>query len=175
MAAPTSTSFPVQAWGRPDTRLAQAGQRVVATRAGSRLVRALVPLDRRVLLATNGRCTALGPFGTPMLLLTTTGSRSGRARTTPLVYLSDGPAVLVAGSNFGQERHPAWSANLLARPEATVSIGGEAIAVRARLLDGDERRRAWARFVAAGRPYRAYEDRTDRTIRVFSLERAEGS
>lgn len=171
MADATSTTFPVRTWGRPDTALARAGQRFVATRAGSWVVRTMVPFDRWLLVRSGGRFTALGPFGTPMLLLTTTGSHSGRPRTTPLVCLPDGDAVLVAGSNFGQQHHPAWSANLLAHPEATVAVGGQTIPVLARSLDGSARQRAWERFMAVGRPYRVYEGRTDRTIRVFSLSR----
>jgi deazaflavin-dependent oxidoreductase (nitroreductase family) len=136
-------------------------------------VRAVVPLDRWVLERSGGRFTALGPFGTPLLLLTTTGARSGAPRTTPLLYLHDGDRILLAASNFGQGRHPAWSANLLACPRAVVAIGGERIAVVARLLEGEERDLAWRRFEEAARPYRAYGDRTDRTIRLFSLERAD--
>ncbi len=136
------------------------------------LLRALVPLDRWVLERSGGRYTALGPFGTPLLLLTATGARSGRPRTTPLFYLHDGARILVAASNFGRSSHPAWSANLLAHPDAAVTIGGERIGVRARLLTGTEAERGWERFCRAARPYRAYAERTDRTIRVFALERA---
>ena len=171
MAEATSTAFPVRTWGRSGTALARAGQRFVATRAGSWVVRTMVPFDRWLLLRSKGRFTALGPFGIPMLVLTTTGSRSGRPRTTPLVCLPDGDAVWVAGSNFGLQRHPAWSGNLLAHPEATVAVGGQTIPVLARLLDGAARQRAWEQFVAVGGPYRVYASRTDRTIRVFALTR----
>jgi deazaflavin-dependent oxidoreductase (nitroreductase family) len=164
--------FPDVRWGRDDGWLAKTGRRFAGTAAGSALVRSLVPLDRRLLQRSGGRYTMLGPFGSPLLLLTTTGARSELPRTTPLVYLRDGRQILLAGSNFGQDRHPAWSTNLLAHPDAEVTIGGQKIAVRARLLEGHERDAAWAEFVAVG-PYRVYEHRTDRTIRVFALERAE--
>jgi deazaflavin-dependent oxidoreductase (nitroreductase family) len=89
-----------------------------------------------------------------------------------LVFLRQGRSLLLAGSNFGQSHHPAWSANLLAHPDAEVRIGGERFAVRARLLEGAERQAAWELFRAAG-PYRVYETRTDRTIRVFALDRVD--
>ena len=163
--------FPDVRWGRSDTPIARAAQRAVSTSMGSRLVRSVVPLDRWVLTRTHGRFTALGPFGSPLLLLTTTGARSGLARTTPLVYLLDGDRILLAGSNFGQQHHPAWSTNLIAHPHASVTIAGTTYPVAAELLEGEERRRGWEAFEEAARPYQVYGDRTDRTFRVFALSR----
>jgi deazaflavin-dependent oxidoreductase (nitroreductase family) len=165
--------FPDVRWGRSGTAAARAGERFVASRVGAACTRAVVPLDRWVLRRSHGRRTVLGPFGAPLLLLTTTGSVSGQPRTTPLVYLLDGSSALVVGSNFGQAHHPAWSTNLLARPDATVAIGGTDYPVRAVLLSGSERATAWAAFEAAAAPYRAYVDRTEREIRVFRLTRTD--
>ena len=151
--------------------MARAAQRAVATSVGSRLVRALVPLDRWVLMRTQGRFTALGPFGSPLLLLSVTGATTGRERTTPLVYLLDGDWILVTGSNFGQQQHPAWSTNLIAHPDARVTIAGTSYLVHAELLEGEERQRGWEAFEEAARPYRVYGSRTDRTFRVFALSR----
>lgn len=162
--------FPDARWGSDRGPVAAAGRRFVGTAAGSALVRSLVPLDRRLLARSGGRYTVLGPFGVPLLLLTTTGATSGRPRTTPLVFLRHGNSILLAGSNFGRQRHPGWSTNLLAHPEAEVTVAGQRIPVRARLLDGAERERAWEQFRAAG-PYGVYEQRTARTIRVFRLDR----
>lgn len=162
--------FPDQRWGRPDSALAKLAHRAAATKAGAVLIRRMVPVDRYVLTKTKGRFTALGPVGSPLLLLTTTGSRSGQPRTTPLVYLVNGQRILLTGSNFGGERHPAWSTNLIMHPEATVVIAGVEHQVRATLLEGDERDGAYAEFEAAAAPYRAYRGRTDREIRVFALE-----
>lgn len=167
--------FPDVRWGRPDTTAARVAHRVAGTPAGSWLIRALVPTDRWLLVRTQGRYTVLGPLGTPLLLLTTTGARSGRSRTTPLVYVADGERILLAGSNFGQARHPAWSANLLAHPRATVAIGGRVFDVVAELLGGKERDQAWARFEATASTYRDYLSRTDREIRVFALQLAPGA
>jgi deazaflavin-dependent oxidoreductase (nitroreductase family) len=135
------------------------------------LIRSLVPVDRWLLLRSGGRYTVLGPFGSPLLLLTTTGARSNQPRTTPLVYLLDRDGILLAGSNFGQERHPAWSTNLLAHPGATVGIAGVDYPVTATLLEGEAREAGWKKFAAAAAPYRAYVERTNRTIRVFRLAR----
>ena len=174
MTAPRmDRGFPDVRWGRADSAGARVGQRFAATKPGALLIRMLVPADRWVLRRSRGRRTVLGPFGSTLLLLTTTGSRSGEPRTTPLVYLHDGDAILLAGSNFGQARHPAWSTNLLANPAASVSIGGMDLPVSAVLLEGPERDAAWAAFERAAAPYRAYVQRTDRTIRVFRLTRRE--
>jgi len=169
--ASDAQEFTVVAWGRGDTKIAKAGQWFVGTSPGSWLVRTMVPLDRWVLSKSNGRFTALGPFGSPLLLLTVTGAKSGLPRTTPLVYLLDGDRLLVVGSNFGQAHHPAWSTNLLANPDATVTIAGVRTPVHAELLEGEERQRCWELFEEAARPYQVYGTRTDRTIRVFALTR----
>jgi len=164
-----SGGFPDVRWGRSNTKLARAGQWLVSTSVGSWVVRTMVPLDRWVLTRSGGRFTALGPFGTPLLVLETTGARSGAARSTPLVYLLDGDRILVVGSNFGQEHHPAWSTNLLKTPRAHVTIAGVRYPVTATMLEGPERAEGWAMFEEAARPYRAYGSRTTREIRVFSL------
>jgi deazaflavin-dependent oxidoreductase (nitroreductase family) len=166
-----AVGFPDVRWGSAETRLAKAGQWLVSTKPGSWLVRTMVPLDRWVLTRSDGRFTALGPFGSPLLLLTAKGAKTGLPRTTPLVYLLDGERILVVGSNFGQHDHPAWSTNLLANPDAEVTIGGVRSLVRAELLEGAERSEGWAKFEDAARPYQVYGTRTDRTIRVFALER----
>ncbi len=163
--------FPDGRWGASDTALARGLQRFAASPLGSATIRKLVPLDRKVLLRSHGRYTVLGPFGSPMLLLTVTGRKSGLPRTTPLVYLPDGEALLVVGSNFGQERHPAWALNLSANNEAAISIRGEQFHVVAQELEGDARERAWNLFAALAKPYEAYGGRTSRHIKVFALRK----
>src|SRR4029450_10536695 len=88
--------------------------------------------DRWVLWRTKGRFTATGPPLFPTMVLTTTGAGWGEPRRVALVYLPDGDGALVVASNFGGERHPAWSANLLAHPDAEVGAGGEGGAGAAR-------------------------------------------
>jgi deazaflavin-dependent oxidoreductase (nitroreductase family) len=165
--------FPDGRWGSTTSPLTPLLHRFAASPVGSATIRRLVPLDRRLLRRSGGRYTVLGPFGSPMLLLTATGASSGLPRTTPLVYLPDGDALIVVGSNFGQGHHPAWVANLAAHPDATVAIRGRTFAVRAIELEGAARAEAFARFEALAKPYQAYAARTDRTIRVFALHARE--
>ncbi len=79
----------------------------------------------------------------PVLLLTTTGRKSGQQRTSPVVYLAHGPNVVLIDTNAGNERLPAWSLNLGANPEAEVELGRERRAVRARQAEGEERVELW--------------------------------
>jgi deazaflavin-dependent oxidoreductase (nitroreductase family) len=131
--------------------------------------RLLVPADRLVGRLTRGRVVALGLI--PSLVLTTTGRRSGQPRSSPLLYVPDGDAFVVAGSNWGQRQHPAWVHNLAADPRATVTVGGRRVPVRARLVTGAERDRLWGMLVAEWPAYRTYRARAGaRPIRVFRLE-----
>jgi deazaflavin-dependent oxidoreductase (nitroreductase family) len=76
----------------------------------------------------------------------------------------------VVGSNFGQEKHPAWTANLLANPDAAVTTGGKRTDVRARLLDPDEKAEVWPRLIAVWPTYDRYVERSGRDLRVFRLD-----
>lgn len=108
--------------------------------------------------------------GMPVLLLTTTGAKSGVSRTTPLTYLDADGTYVVIGSFLGEPRHPAWVHNLRASPRATVLVGARTIAVDAREAKGDERARLWSRVVAVQPGYRVYESQTTREIPVVVLE-----
>jgi deazaflavin-dependent oxidoreductase (nitroreductase family) len=163
------TQIPDVRWGSSEGRFARVGSRFASTRFGSWTVRSLMPLDRTLLLRTNGRRTVLGPLGAPILLLETTGRRSGRPRLSPLLFARDGDAVVVVGSNFGQAHHPAWTGNLLAEPAAVVVVGGQRIPVTARLLEGDAAEAALRYMVELTPVYASYRGRTDRQIRVFRL------
>jgi deazaflavin-dependent oxidoreductase (nitroreductase family) len=105
----------------------------------------------------------------PVLLLSTTGAKSGQTRTTPLLYVRDGPDFAVAGTNFGQPAHPGWTANLLAKPAAVIEIGPELIGVTAELADPDTHSRVWPRFLAIYPGYRHYASRRDVPPRMFLL------
>lgn len=111
--------------------------------------------------------------GMKVLLLTTTGAKSGAQRTTALTYLDAGGAYVVIGSFLGEPRHPAWVHNLRANPRATVQVGARKVPVTAREARGEERARLWQRLVALQPDYRAYESRTDREIPVVVLEPSE--
>lgn len=167
------TEIPDVRWGSSEGALARVGSRFASTRFGSWSIRSLMPLDRRLLLRSNGRRTVLGPLGAPILLLETTGRKSGRPRLSPLLFARDGArdtdGVIVVGSNFGQAHHPAWTGNLLADPAAMVVVGGRRIPVTATLLEGAEAEAAYQEMVAITPVYSSYRGRTDRQIRVFRL------
>ena len=106
----------------------------------------------------------------PTLMLTTTGRRSGLPRRQPLLYLRDGGAYVVVGSNFGRTSHPAWSANLLAEPNATIEVGGRRLQVVARLLSAEDKQRLWPQLLRMWPGFDDYVERSGRDVRVFALE-----
>ncbi len=106
----------------------------------------------------------------PVLLLTTTGRKSGQQRTAPVVYLADGENFVVIGSNAGHSRTPAWSLNLKANADAEIEVGRRRVPVRARIAEGEERADLWRRHNEQYSGFNEYEARTDRNIAVFVLE-----
>jgi F420H(2)-dependent quinone reductase len=106
----------------------------------------------------------------PVLLLTTTGRKSGQKRTAPVVYLTEGENLVVIGSNAGHSRTPAWSLNLKANPEAEVEVGRKRRPVRARVAEGEERAELWRKHNKQYSGFDEYEARTDRDIALFVLE-----
>jgi deazaflavin-dependent oxidoreductase (nitroreductase family) len=107
--------------------------------------------------------------GMPVLLLTTTGRRSGRPRTTPLTYFEVGDELAIVASNGGENSPPQWWLNLQAEPRAAIRIGSRSEAVVARAADEEERDRLWPVITAAHAGYAAYERRTTRPIPVVLL------
>ncbi len=156
--------FSVGSW------VGRATQKVASGRAFRRVApRLLPPLDRALHRASGGRLL-LARGLLPGLVLTTTGRRSGEPRATPLMCVPEPAGTwLVVGSNFGQADHPAWTANLLAAPAASVSYEGVDTPVVATLLDGPERERAWAEALDVWPPFAAYQAAVDRRLRVFRL------
>jgi F420H(2)-dependent quinone reductase len=106
----------------------------------------------------------------PVLLLTTTGRKSGQQRTAPVLYLADGERFVVINTNAGNEKTPAWSLNLRASPEAEVEIGRRRVPVRARLAEGEERADLWRRHMQQYEGWDFYESQLDREVGVFVLE-----
>lgn len=104
--------------------------------------------------------------GSPVLLLTTTGRRSGKPRTTPLLYIDDGNRKVVVASYGGADHHPAWYQNLLAHPEVTVQTGPSVQQMRADVADPEERARLWAPLVAMYPTYDDYQAKTERQLPV---------
>ena len=109
--------------------------------------------------------------GAPILILTTTGRKSGEKRSTPLIFGEDGDRHVVVASLGGYPTHPHWYLNLLENPEAEVQVGAERFGVRAYTASGDERSRLWGLMTSVWPSYDDYQRRTSREIPVVVLER----
>ncbi|SEG98943.1 deazaflavin-dependent oxidoreductase, nitroreductase family [Nonomuraea solani] len=109
--------------------------------------------------------------GAPLVLLTTTGAKSGKQTTTPVMYLEDGDRYVIIASNAGADNHPAWYHNLRATPEATAEVGTEKFGVSAVFVDDEERDRLYARMVAQAPGFAEYEAKTTRRIPVVALRK----
>lgn len=109
--------------------------------------------------------------GRPLLLLTTTGARSGESRTTPLVYTRDGDKVVVIASMGGAPKHPAWYLNLSANPGVIVELGTEKFEASASPVEGAERDRLYAKQAEMMPAFTEYEQKTTRRIPVVVLNR----
>jgi deazaflavin-dependent oxidoreductase (nitroreductase family) len=127
------------------------------------------PLDRLALGLRGGR-RGLAPRAIPELVLTTTGRRTGRRRATPLLYLEDGRRFVVVASNYGRARHPAWSANLMADPRASIRIGDRVVEVRGRPATEEEYERSGPGLLEIWPGWATYRRMTDREFRMFVLE-----
>ena len=109
-----------------------------------------------------------------MLLLTTTGAKSGQRRTTPVMYLADGGRLLVFATKAGAPTNPAWYHNLKAYPEVTVEVGTETYEATATPLTGEERDRLYAKQASLYPQFGEYQARATRKIPVIALERHKG-
>lgn len=109
--------------------------------------------------------------GRPVLLLTTTGAKSGRTYTTPLVYLQDGERRLIFASKAGAPTSPDWYHNLVANPTVTVEVGTDRYDATAVVITGEERDRLYARQVETTPIFGEYQQKTTRVIPVVALER----
>jgi deazaflavin-dependent oxidoreductase (nitroreductase family) len=107
----------------------------------------------------------------PLLLLTTTGAKSGQARTIPLIYSTDGNRYVVIASKGGEPTHPDWYRNLVANPDVTLEVGGETFSARAEVAEGGERRRLFDQQAAEMPFFAEYERKTPREIPVVVLTR----
>ncbi|MFI8105992.1 nitroreductase family deazaflavin-dependent oxidoreductase [Streptomyces sp. NPDC086023] len=148
-------------------------QKVSSTRTFAKIAPHFIPaMDRAVHRLTRGK-VMLSAQMLPGVILTAKGAKSGQPRTTPLACMPEEAAGtwILIGSNFGRPGHPAWTANLLKHPDAEVSWRGQDIAVRARLLAGEERAEAWQAVLRFWPPYATYQARIEREIRLFRLER----
>jgi deazaflavin-dependent oxidoreductase (nitroreductase family) len=116
-----------------------------------------------------------GPFaGSPVLLLTSTGARSGKKYTTPLVYTTDGDHYVIIASKGGSPTNPAWYHNLVAHPRATIEVGAETLDVDVSVANGSERDRLFDAQAALMPNFADYQRKTARRIPVLVLERVSG-
>jgi deazaflavin-dependent oxidoreductase (nitroreductase family) len=114
-----------------------------------------------------------GPFeGAPVLLLTSTGAKSGQERTTPVVYQQDSERMVIFASKAGAPTNPAWYHNLVANPTATVEVGPDKVEVQAVVLDGDERERLFGKQAELMPQFADYAQKTTRQIPVVALRPA---
>ena len=134
------------------------------------LLRRLMAAHTAVYRATGGLIGHRVPGAPPSLLLDHVGARSGKRRTSPLVYTVDGENLVLVASKGGYPKHPAWFHNLVANPETTVQVGSRRRAVRARTAKGQERKRLWPMVVATYGGYEEYRRRTKRQIPLVVLE-----
>jgi len=142
-------------------------------KVGMALLRGVLAVQVWVYRRTKGRLAgSMG--GTPVLLLTTTGRRSGASRTRPVGFLPDGERLLVCGSNGGADRSPAWALNLRSHPDATVEVGARTLSVVATEVTGAEYEDVWARYVAAYPGFAGYRTKTQRHLPIFILESRNG-
>jgi deazaflavin-dependent oxidoreductase (nitroreductase family) len=158
------------------SRAVDALRAVIAPLTRTRLFRRVIgpmllpPVERLVAWASHDRMQ-VSALLVPSLVLHTTGAKTGTRRDVPLMYTPDGHGrAIVAGTNFAGSRHPAWTANLLAHPEAAITVHGRDLAVRASLISDGERDAAWARIERQWPGYRGYERDSGRSVRLFLLQ-----
>ena len=123
--------------------------------------------------ATGGKL--FGRMGkSPILLLNTVGRKTGRKRTSPLLYVMDGEDFVIIASKGGAPTHPAWYLNLKANPDATVEVGDREVRVRAEEVDSQEKDRLWQKMVEMYPTYDDYQTKTKREIPLLVLHPVEG-
>jgi deazaflavin-dependent oxidoreductase (nitroreductase family) len=141
---------------------------IASSRPGAWLVsRTVHRIDPLLLRLSGGRLSTAQGF--PVLLLTTTGAKSGQPRTLPLLYVEHGDGVAIIASRFGNKRHPGWYHNLRAHPKATVEIKGHARGCEARPATEAEREQIWAQAIAIYPGYERYKARAGRKIPIMVL------
>ena len=112
--------------------------------------------------------------GRPLLLLTTTGARSGQRRTTPMMYIPDGDHLIIIASNAGASTHPDWYYNLIAHPQVTAEVGPETFDATAIVIEGPARQQLWTRITELYPFFAEHQAKITRQIPVIALERQAG-
>ncbi|MFN8543640.1 MAG: nitroreductase family deazaflavin-dependent oxidoreductase [Candidatus Binatia bacterium] len=138
-------------------------------RFGSIVIRVMTTLNVLLYRVTGGWLGGRFLRGAPVMLLTTTGRRSGEPRTVALLYLRDGDDLIVVGSKGGMSHHPLWFRNLETNPRCEVQLGRERRAMVARQASSGEKAALWPRLVAMYPDFASYQARTPRDIPVIVL------
>lgn len=141
-------------------------------RVANVFIRAMSTLNIWAYRATGGKLGGRFLRGAPVCLLTMTGRKSGRRLTTPLIYLADGPRVVLVASKGGMAKNPLWYENLVVNPRCEVEIGRDRREMVARTASAEEKQALWPRLVAVYRDYDDYQARTERDIPVVILDPA---
>lgn len=128
-------------------------------------------LNRQVIEEFRANAGRVGGEGRPLLLLTTTGRKTGRMYTTPVMYLADGDGYCVFASKGGAPEHPAWYLNLVANPRVIVEVGTERFEAQATVVGPDERNTLYRKQASLYTQFTEYERKTTRTIPVVRLTR----
>ncbi|HEX7410331.1 MAG TPA: nitroreductase family deazaflavin-dependent oxidoreductase [Candidatus Binatia bacterium] len=138
-------------------------------RIGSVIIKIASQVNTWLYRLSGGRIAGRFPSGAPVLLLTTIGRKSGRPRTAPLLYLTDGDQYVIVASKGGMSHHPLWFKNLQANPRVEVEVGRQKLAMTARQASAEEKAALWPRLVAMYAGYADYQARTERDIPVIIL------
>ena len=156
-----------------DSRIGRTVQKVAGSRRFAPVAKHVVPRVDRVLSKLTGGRFVVSSLLVPSLVLTHIGAKTGAERVTPLACMPDGDgAWFVVGSNFGQQKHPAWSGNLIKNPAAKVTFEGRTHDVTAHLLTAEEKAEVWPRLTTVWPTYDRYIELSGgRDIRVFRLSR----
>lgn len=134
------------------------------------VVRVMSAVNTWIYRLSGGRIGGRWMYGAPILLLTTTGRKSGENRTAPLLYLEDGARVILVGSQGGMPKHPQWVLNIDANPEVAIEIGRSKRAMRARRGTTDEKAHYWPGLCEMYPDYADYQARTTRDIPILVLD-----
>lgn len=155
--------------GRVHRALLQGALRFASTRFGGWFFTTITPsIDRYLLTKSSGRFSVSG-LAIPTLLLTTKGRRTGKPRSTPLIYLLDDSVWVVIGSKGGRATHPAWYLNILANDVVTVTLDGSDIPCTAQEIHGSSRELLWSQFAKIHPGFNTYQSRVNRQIPVITL------
>ena len=138
-------------------------------KVGGVVIKVMSRLTTRLYRLTNGRIGGKFLKGTDVVLVTTTGRRSGELRTVPLLFMQDGADLILVASQGGMPSNPAWYFNVIEHPEVTVNRRGVETEMAAREVEADERAELWPRLVAMYADFTDYQERTERTIPVIRL------